>query len=214
MKTVRLVGALLALVATEASAAKIVYTTTLRAAGSVGGQAIQGDITVKSVADTATKRPCIGVVSGCSVVINTRTTIDFAGYGPVRLRNPSYTFVNNSAGLFGYGEVPSLNPFVLNSFLFVNNSVSPFPRSPVFATYDLVSNLGPITTNGVANSFFLPVILTNRGAISFTPSIPSVATFQATLSGPVPEPATWALAALGFGLVGGAMRRRPLVRAS
>lgn len=40
-------------------------------------------------------------------------------------------------------------------------------------------------------------------------------TFAASISGAVPEPATWALFILGFGLVGGAMRRRSaMVKAS
>jgi hypothetical protein len=53
----------------------------------------------------------------------------------------------------------------------------------------------------------------NIASVVFSGSQFGVDNFSYTLNGAVPEPATWALMILGFGAVGGAMRRRQSVAA-
>jgi hypothetical protein len=83
-----------------------------------------------------------------------------------------------------------------------------------------ITNLGNLSTNGlgfssfaVYNEFFLggnssaPVFQTGTFNVSTNPNN-SPDNFIVTVSNAVPEPATWAMMIAGFGLVGGAMRRR------
>jgi hypothetical protein len=196
----------------NASAAVVTYTATTTAGGLAGANGFGGQIKVVSVADTATKQACLGPVTDCYVVINTSTSIEISGLGVFNLTNPSYTFVNNGSGLFGFGEVNPSAPGFLNSFLFLNNVFDPIPTSTALANYDLVSSLGPVTTNGIANNFFAPVIFTDGGAISFSVPRSAIAMFQATVAQSVPEPATWALMIAGFSLAGCTLRRRKNIR--
>jgi PEP-CTERM motif len=99
----------------------------------------------------------------------------------------------------------------LSTYLFGNGFSPIHPTSGAFATWDLITPLGPVSTNALVNTFFAPVILTNNGAIRFD-TAPSAAIFQATVSGAVPEPGSWTLLIAGFGLSGAAMRRTRKVR--
>ena len=107
------------------------------------------------------------------------------------------------------GSTPVLATFTL----FNNNqlvSTTPFAASPEV--------LGvPHTVTAFGNSYFsgplrLHVTPESSRAISFDNVTLDVR--QVVVSGAVPEPATWLLMILGFGLIGGSMRRRrdPSVR--
>lgn len=69
-----------------------------------------------------------------------------------------------------------------------------------------VNTFSPVAINfsGIGRSF---AISGNANQFGFDD-----VTFNDDVSGAVPEPATWALMLVGFGLVGGAMRRRQAVR--
>lgn len=75
--------------------------------------------------------------------------------------------------------------------------------APQLATYDLVSNLGPIVGAGFGSS--TQSVLTNGGALLFG-SISS-AQFSSVTAG-VPEPASWTMMLLGFGGLGALLRSR------
>jgi hypothetical protein len=213
------VSVLAALSASSASAAIITYTATGFATGSSVLGNFSENIVVTSVADTATLQSCVqgGMpVAGCNVVINSSLTVDVANVGQFSLTNPTYTFVNNAAGIFGFGEVNLALPIGIRTLMFLNLPTQQFTQVGDFLSYDLVSNLGPISTHSLVTSTFVPQfngflpVDTSGGPVNLFASPFVASTFQAVVSGgnAVPEPASWALLIAGFGLVGSAMRNR------
>lgn len=202
-------------VGASASAAEIVYTLESFAEGAIGGQSFIGVVTVEGRADTLSQQPCANngtIVAGCFRVANDSLSIYIDGLGTYDVLGPSISFVNNSANIFGFSQLTE----TVNTFAFVNIAQGPSIPAPttVFATYDGISDLGPVGTNARFNMFFAPGFSTSGGTVIFNPSVQTRdAFFTARLvNGAVPEPTTWALMLLGFGFVGAAMRTRPQVR--
>jgi hypothetical protein len=81
--------------------------------------------------------------------------------------------------------------------------------SAAFAGYDGISAIADVTGTPDALPFSYQ---TDLGAIRIT-DVTGI-NFSASVAGAVPEPATWAMMIGGFGMVGGAMRRRRSVKVS
>ncbi|WP_254514865.1 PEPxxWA-CTERM sorting domain-containing protein [Novosphingobium sp. G106] len=191
--------------ATPAAAAEMLYTVSSTASGTLAGQSFSGNFSITTIGDLATRKQCSnasGVIAGCYFVLNSSAVLKLGSLGEVTLTNPSVSFVNMPQNTFGFIEFYPPVP-TGNTFAFVTTP-------SVFATWDGASSLGPISANLTASTFFRSFVDTSGGVLKLDPNrTPVAATFTASLRGAgVPEPATWMMAILGFGLTGAAMRRR------
>lgn len=194
-----------AAVASPVSAKVAIYTLTGTASGSVGTNNFSNAaFTLKSVADTSNPQQCFspfGPVPGCTFFRNTSASIFVSGLGKYTVSSNTVSFLNATAQLFG---VQYANGRVGGAGL-VN-----FRPASGFNGWTLDEAL-PLTSG---STLALPPVLspplTDDGPLSFTFSS-SPGTFQVSVGG-VPEPATWALLTLGFGVIGAAMRRRDRAR--
>lgn len=68
---------------------------------------------------------------------------------------------------------------------------------------------GPVSTSGGVTAFYRFDAGTNLDSFGFANgSVSGVSLYATGRAAPVPEPAVWGLMLIGFGMVGGAMRRR------
>jgi len=85
---------------------------------------------------------------------------------------------------------------------------------PSLRGYDLRGPAGPVTNRPIDFLNFDTPLSTSLGELVLFDDDSSFVRFSASLAGTaVPEPANWAMMIGGFGLVGGALRRRGSVRA-
>ncbi|MEM9478040.1 MAG: PEP-CTERM sorting domain-containing protein [Verrucomicrobiota bacterium] len=104
----------------------------------------------------------------------------------LNVTDPTFLSVNNGNNTFGFGD----QNFFFGAFL----------TDAVFASYDMQSSLGPVTSPGTTNSF--PVFATDGGDFVFANGSPSL-TLTAVL---IPEPTSVGL--LAVAVLGTALRRR------
>ena len=102
---------------------------------------------------------------------------------------------NNAASVFSFGLATSVCCAHLGT-----NTIS-FDGGLVYDQYELVATINSIDAGNFTSSL-LPY--PGIGPEEYSPQFIS----YTAGNGAVPEPATWAMLILGFGLVGGAMRRR------
>jgi hypothetical protein len=194
--------------ATQSSAAEIAYTVSGTGTGSIGEQSFSGDFGITTIGDTSSQNQCMNgatPVPGCYYIVNSSTDLNIASLGHFSLTNPSISFVNNANNLFGFSEIfPPANG--VNTFAFVNLNGG----SALFASWNGISDFGPVLTDLALNQFFRASVDTSAGPLVFSQGFEdSSATFSATLLGAaVPEPVTWTMMLIGFGLIGGAIRRK------
>lgn len=88
-------------------------------------------------------------------------------------------------------------------------------NDPSLTGYGLASSIGPLTVSapGSASSFLTPTFNTNGDGFATSGGVVRLVTntsltFTAQPFGAVPEPATWSMMVLGFGIIGAALRRR------
>jgi len=191
MKTIKmlaLAAAATMAITAPAMAATITYTFTGTFSGVNGGPFANVDATFTGTADTA----------------------DVQAFGPGTFVTPlaSLQAVSPTAGTF---NLTSPAFFFKNSFGYVGIQFNALDNSSYFSgdnalliNYDGASNVAttPISYfSGIDATFD-----TDRGSVTITSAVNG--TFAASVAGAVPEPATWAMMIGGFGMVGGAVRRR------
>ena len=196
-------AALLALVApAAASAATIIFTVTGTGQGDLAGTAYSGPFRITGSVDTTDLNPSPSITAYVSndVVIT-------AGGWTLASTGPLVAFINNQNPTFGlFTPIIPPPPFPAPSFVQLV-----YVNAPAFASYDFASNLGPVAgTQVVFPSVFPHYLDTNQGRLTIRDPLTNL-TFEAHLAGNVPEPATWAMMMLGFGVVGTALRRRQRV---
>jgi hypothetical protein len=133
----------------------------------------------------------------------TGNELDFSlGYEETGLSNPFEAvldFTNTLAGVYAFTLSTSSSAVNFTSALITGGTLG----SPV--SLNLTSDVGPNEYWSLSNlaldagNYVLTIQGTNTGAGSLAGNVAFAA---------VPEPATWALMILGFGLVGGALRRK------
>jgi hypothetical protein len=190
MKTIKmlaLAAAATMALAAPAMAATITYTFTGTFSGVNGGPFTNVDATFTGIADT-----------------NNVTTNGFSFYTQLS----SLQAVSPTAGVFNITD-PSF--FYINPFGYAGLEFGAFDDTSFFSGnndaligYDGKSSVAttPIEYFSGINATFN----TDRGSVTITQAVNG--TFAASVAGAVPEPATWAMMIGGFGMVGGAMRRR------
>jgi hypothetical protein len=107
----------------------------------------------------------------------------------------------DSAGLWVSLGMPT--GFSYNSWQQVGFSIDAANDLITYTVGDLSASVGGYGSTSLTTGFF-EVHNTNAG-VTRTQFMDN---FSASVAGAVPEPSTWAMLILGFGLVGGAMRRR------
>jgi hypothetical protein len=122
-------------------------------------------------------------------------SLDFSrGYSQNLLANTSITVMN-----VGTGQTVSYNPFFLGNDNYADLGAGVFQNSARLNFGFLLGNTG-----------FTPNI-DSLYSVNLTSNDNSLTVYAKLGAGAVPEPATWALFILGFGLIGAAMRRKTSV---
>lgn len=189
-KSLLAAGAAALSLAGAANAATITYTFSGDFTGTLNGQSFATPAVFTAVGDTDTL-----YTQGATRYVNLSSVSAVAGGTTYNLTTTSQFYLNggNYAGLFfgccgnGGGGFSGTGPALVGY-----DAVSNLPTSPFTLTF-----AGPVTFN------------TDQGVVQISGF--ENGSFGASLAGAVPEPGTWALLILGFGAVGGAMRRRQQV---
>lgn len=172
-----------------ATAATITYTLTGNFQGTLDGQGFDVFATFTGIADTdgpsTFGAPFRDLTSLTAVANGVTYTSVSTGY--------FYSFPNRSSGGTGFGTLT--NGYFIE-FSGINNFDGESDLAPTPVRFDFPANQAFVTDRGTA-------YINNASNL----------TFSASLAG-VPEPATWGLMILGFGAVGGAMRRRQSIAAN
>ncbi len=171
-----------------ANAVPIVYTITGDYSGSVGGQDFSGFAALAGIGDTADY-----FNPDSSVTAVTLSSLTFTVNGVSSLIDGSNVFfVNRFAGTGGFA-------------LSTGGSFRTLLQTNDFLTYDGRSSFSSTIADAVATPYSF-----STGAGKVTVSAASNVRFAAAAG--VPEPASWALMILGFGVVGYALRRKTVLR--
>jgi hypothetical protein len=110
---------------------------------------------------------------------DTSATINISNRGSFHLTIPTRTFVNNTLGIVGFSRAADFTD------LFDG------PSSDLFRTWDMLTQIGPITTpNGFLVTWSSSPVTTDGGVLAFDTKFNLPATFQATL---IPEPSSFPL---------------------
>ncbi len=192
-----LLAALLVLgVPSVASAADLRFIITGNGSGMLNGVSFGGPFTVTGTASITDLNPNPAITAYLSHDVTVS-----GSPGSVAAASPLVVFVNNSTSLFGlFEQISAGPPPVFIPFIYMN--------SPAFATYGFASDIGP-----VAGTEFNPRgwpargLNTDFGRLDIVGPLSDL-TFEAKLLGAVPEPATWAMMIVGFGLIGASLRSR------
>lgn len=181
------VGAVFVMSAAPAQAATLVFQETAIANGSLGGVSFTN--AVVTLSGSGNTNNIIAPVSGIYVLPNVPVAVNVSGLGTGNFVDQIGLVSNNLNSNVGLGDF-SIN----RALLFTSNSAGAF---------DLSTSFGPTTGTATINAGL--GFSTTAG--TFVLDSAASAIFQETVSA-VPEPASWAMLMLGFGMIGLAMRGR------
>ena len=183
--------------ASPASADPITFIHTGSGSGSLDGVLFDvSEFTITATGDTSNRTS--GMFPGIFIIPHDAASIDIVGLGTLTFTEDTETFVNNGNEVVGFGRFFDLFDG---------------PVDPAFATWDMLSSIGPISGSGALMQW-APGVQTNLGLLVFDDDtdddftkwdIPT--TFQAIVS-PVPVPGAVVLGTLGLGVAGQLCRRR------
>jgi hypothetical protein len=165
-------------VASHAFSAQLSFTHSASGSGSIGGVPFtNASFSIFELVDTGNRVPfTVGGTFGYSI-IDTSASINIAGLGLFHFTTPTRTFVNNDIGIVGFARGDGDLSDLFDG-----------PGSSVFATWNMLTPIGPITANsGELTQWSFSPVTTDGGVLVFNNARPINATFQATL---VPEPSS------------------------
>jgi hypothetical protein len=179
-----------AFTAAAAQAVGITFIHTGTGTGRIGNTPFENaQFTITSVADTNDRTSFNGGFS----LVHQSSQISIADIGVFTITTGTRTFVNNTAsggqGLVGFSRQSGIDLF---------NG----PSGSGLDTWDLITNIGPISGNGRLIQWFSEDVNTNAGILVFDNNNNVSASFQAII------PAPGAVALLGMSGLLAARRRR------
>lgn len=157
--------------------------------GSLSGNPFSVEtFTITALGDTSAQQ---SAGSGIFFIDHTSAQIEIPGVGTFDFITPTRTFVNQGFDSVGFSRAGASGLDLFNEESFVGD----------FASYDLLSSIGPVFIDGFTLQWFLSPVSTSGGDLVFEPRSAESASFQAIVrdGGQVPEPGTLLL--LGVGLV-------------
>ena len=158
--------------ASSAFAAPITFIHTGSGPGTIDGNAFSGaSFTITSIGDTEN----ISSFAGGFFIDHDLSNIAISGVGTYSITTGTRTFVN--APIVGYSRAGESGFDLFNG-----------PSDIAFATWDMLSSIGPIAGTANILGWNSPLIETDGGTLSFLRASTD-ATFQAI----IPEPASWTL---------------------
>jgi len=158
--------------------AGITFTHSGVGSGSIGGVPFaNASFSITELGDTSNRLSFAGGFS----IDDMSATILISGVGLFHFVTPTRTFVNTNLSLVGFSRATIFGTDLFNG-----------PTAGAFASWDMLSPIGPITGSGQLLAWSFSPVTTDGGTLIFNNSTPS-ATFQATV---IPEPSTLALVLL------------------
>ena len=164
------------------SGSGVTFTHSGIGSGSIGGVPFaNASFSITEVADTSSRLP----FTGGFFIDDISATISISGLGLFHFTTPTRTFVNNNLDLVGFSRAGISGTDLFNG-----------PTHSVFASWDMLSAIGPVTGPGRLLAWSFSPVATDGGTLLFNNSTPN-ATFQATV---IPEPSTLALVLVGLAI--------------
>jgi len=196
MRLLRIIGlmvTLLVLYVPSSFADPITFTYQGTATGSLGGTGfINTAFTITANGNTANRiQSQVGFT-----IVHDSVAITLTGLGTFIFITPTQTAVNNISAFVVFGTPSPPLALLVSS------------TNPVFSTWDMLSSIGPVAGTGTAQQWTLTHVLTSGGRLVFDSGQAVPGTFTATVTAPVPEPATLVMALSGLAGLAGVLRRR------
>jgi hypothetical protein len=166
------------LLAASSFAGVITFTHTGLGSGTIGTTTFtDAAFTITDIGDTANRTS----FSGGYYINDTSASIAIAGIGTLGFVTLTHTFVNNTNQIVGFSWATGLDLF-------------DGPESASFATWDMLSSIGPISGTGSLMQWTASPVVTSGGVLVFSDGS-SRSVFTATTA---PEPSTF----LPIGIIG------------
>lgn len=160
-------------------------------AGSLSGNPFSGvdTFTITALGDTSAQQ---SLGSGIFFIDHTSAQIEIPGVGTFTFNTLTRTLVNQGLDSVGFSRAGASGTDLLDEVAAVVGD---------FASYDLLSSIGPVFGDGRVLQWSLPTVSTTGGDLVFNDGSAENASFQAIVrdGGQVPEPGILLL--LGVGLV-------------
>lgn len=191
------------LMADVAQANPIWFEHTGKGYGTIGDRRFDNAaFTIYELALTTDRRNCTPRLPRCWTIPDFHARISIEGIGSFTFLDRTASYVNQVTGGVGF-HLQKPDPEDPND---TGRDLWHGPVDEVFADYDLMSSIGPISGIGELIQWRLgPPVLTDGGILSFNDGL-SRATFRALV---LPEPSVFLLVIAGLAGAGAAPPRRP-----